>query len=249
MKRVVFEPIKTPKGHYIYDRSVNTIFSVSPDEYEEFKRLKQDDNEIEQSPIVQYYRRKGLLRENNVSIIRHPSTELLPHYCENRLNYMILQVTQQCNLRCSYCAYSGLYYNRQHNSQRMSFETAKKAIDFFIQRTAESHYLRLGFYGGEPLLEFDLIKKCVAYIKDKVEGRDVTFVTTTNGTLLTDEKIKFLAENNFHLMISLDGSKAEHDACRVFPNGQGSFDIIMKNLRRVRELYPDYAKTINISIR
>lgn len=64
-----------------------------------------------------------------------------------------------------------MYYNRQHNSQRMSFETAKKAIDFFLKRTSEVNYIRLGFYGGEPLLEFDLIKQCVAYINSKVEGK------------------------------------------------------------------------------
>ena len=246
MKRIIFQPIRTPGGCYIYDRSVNTIFSVSPEEYEEFQQLKTSDA-IEQAPVICKYRQRGLLRENNISTIQHPATDLLPHCCENRVNYMILQVTQQCNLRCSYCAYSGMYYNRQHNSQRMSFETAKKAIDFFLKRTSEVNYIRLGFYGGEPLLEFDLIKQCVAYINSKVEGKKVSFTMTTNGTLLTDEKIKFIAENDFHLMISLDGPKKEHDACRVFPNGQGSFDIIMKNLRRVKELYPEYAKKINIS--
>lgn len=246
MKAIVYQPLRTPGGYYIYDRSVNTIFSVSADEYQEFKRL-QDDADAERSPVVQHYRQKGLLRPNEVSIIRHPATDILPHYCENRLNYLILQVTQQCNLRCSYCAYSGLYYNRQHNSERMDFETAKRAIDFFVARTAESDRLHMGFYGGEPLLEFDLIQQCVAYVRSQVEGKQVTFGLTTNGTLLTDEKIKFFAENEFQLLLSLDGSKKEHDACRVFPNGQGSFDVVMRNLRRAKELYPDYAKKIRIS--
>lgn len=160
---------------------------------------------------------------------------------------MVLQVTQQCNLRCSYCAYSGLYHNRQHNAQRMNFQIAQKAIDFFLARNSEVDQLRFGFYGGEPLLEFDLIQKCVAYIRNAVEGKRVSFGLTTNGTLLTDEKIKFFVENDFQLMISLDGSKQEHDACRVFPNGQGSFDVVMQNLKRVKELFPDYASRIKIS--
>jgi organic radical activating enzyme len=102
---------------------------------------------------------------------------------------MILQVTQQCNLRCQYCAYSGAYYNRTHNSARMSFETAKRAIDFLLARSHESDHVHVGFYGGEPLLEFDLIKRCVDYVKKSVEGRSITFGITTNATLLNDEKI------------------------------------------------------------
>ena len=246
MSNIIYLPIKTPGGFYIYDRSVNTIFAVSQDEYREFCLLH-NSPKLTQSPVITKYRKLGLLKDNNVTLIHHPATNLLPHYCSNRLNYLILQVTQQCNLRCSYCAYSGLYYNREHSSAKMSFAMAKKAIDFFIERAKESSRLHFAFYGGEPLLEFDLIKKCVAYIRDNVEGKEVSFGMTTNGTMLTDEKIAFIAENKFQLMISLDGSKEEHDACRVFPNGKGSFDIIIRNIQRVKELYPDYSKRIKIS--
>lgn len=246
MSNIIYLPIKTPGGFYIYDRSVNTIFSVSENEYQELVEVRRA-NTFSNSPVVKRYRERGLLQDNNVFIIRHPSTDALSHYCENRLSNMVLQVTQQCNLRCSYCAYSGEYYNRVHNSARMSFETAKKAIDFYIARSRESNRLHLGFYGGEPLLEFNLMKKCVEYIKGNVEGKKLTFGITTNATLLTDEKIHFLHDNDFYLTISIDGSKEEHDACRVFPDGSGSFDIVMHNLKRVKELYPEYARKIMIS--
>lgn len=246
MTNIIYLPLKTPKGFYIYDRSVNTIFSVSEPEYQELVEVQRS-NSFSNSPVVTRYKERGLFRDNNVSIIRHPSTDALPHYSESCLSSMVLQVTQQCNLRCSYCAYSGAYYNRVHNSARMSFETAKKAIDFYIARARESNRLHLGFYGGEPLLEYDLIKKCVEYIKCNVEGKKLTFGITTNATLLTDEKIHYLRDNNFYLTVSIDGSKEEHDACRVFPDGSGSFDIVMHNIKRVKELYPEYARNIMIS--
>lgn len=246
MKHVVYQPLRTPQGCYIYDRSVDTIFAVPESEYTEFKQLRNCPDPCD-SPIVQHYRQRGLLRENNVKVIRHPSTDALPHYCSDCLSSMILQVTQQCNLRCKYCAYSGAYYNRTHNSARMSFETAKQAIDFLLARSHESDHVHVGFYGGEPLLEFDLIKRCVDYIKKSVEGRTVTFGITTNATLLNDEKIRFLAENDVELTISIDGSKEEHDACRVFPDGSGSYDIVMHNIRRLIDLYPDYANRMMIS--
>lgn len=246
MSNIVFQPLKTLQGCYIYDRSVDTIFAVPESEYQELKQL-QNKEQACASPIVQQYQQRGLLRENNVSIIRHQATDALPHYCSNCASSIILQVTQQCNLRCSYCSYSGLYHNRTHNSSRMSFETAKKAMDFFIARVHESSRTHFGFYGGEPLLEFDLIKRCVAYAKEAIEGRAITFGITTNGTLLTDEIIHFLAKNNIILTVSIDGSKQEHDSCRVFPDGSGSFDIVMRNIRRIKELYPDYASQMMIS--
>ena len=102
MSNIVFQPLKTLQGCYIYDRSVDTIFAVSESEYQELKQL-QNKEQACASPIVQQYQQRGLLRENNVSIIRHQATDALPHYCSNCVSSIILQVTQQCNLRCSYC--------------------------------------------------------------------------------------------------------------------------------------------------
>lgn len=246
MSEIIYLPFKTPGGYYIYDRSVNTIFSVSENEYCELRSVLNTDA-FHKSLVIKKYQQLGLLHENDVSIIRHPSTDALPHYCEHCLSSMVLQVTQQCNLRCSYCAYSGVYHNRTHNSERMSIETAKKAIDFYISRAGESDRLFLGFYGGEPLLEFNLIKQCVAYIKQNVEGKKLSFGITTNATLLDDEKIKYFYDNDFNLTISIDGSKQEHDACRVFSDGSGSFDIVIRNIKRVKELYPEYSKRVMIS--
>lgn len=107
----------------------------------------------------------------------------------------------------------------------------------FIERSFESESLHLGFYGGEPLLEIELIKKCVDYIQKNVEGKRITFGITTNGTLLTGEVLQFLYDNDFSITISLDGPKEDHDACRKFANGKGSFDIVVKNISEAKRLY------------
>jgi len=104
----------------------------------------------------------------------------------------------------------------------------------------------IGFYGGEPMLEFDLIKKCVAYAESQVEGKVIKFNMTTNGTIMTDEMMDYLVEKNFILSVSLDGSKEEHDANRKFVDGRGSFGVIVSNIKRFHERYPEYEKNTTI---
>jgi uncharacterized protein len=95
------------------------------------------------------------------------------------------------------------------------------------------------FYGGEPLLNTDLIKHVVNFVK-QVYYKKTNFFITTNGTLLTEKIIDFLYENEFNITVSLDGPKSEHDRLRVFWNASGSFDLIWENLQRIRRKYPDY---------
>lgn len=245
MKKYIFKCFKTPQQYYLYDRHTNTVFSISENEYQEFWRIENGGLKADESEIFQKYQKMGVLQENIIEEIEHPAMIYLEHHSMNRLYQLILQVTQQCNLRCSYCAYSGIYENnRQHSNKAMDYKTAKKAIDFFVERTIEMDKIHISFYGGEPLLEFDLIKKCVEYAKSRVVGKELTFGITTNGTLLTDEVVSFLWENEFQLMISLDGSKTEHDANRKFISGAGSFELIMNHVKRIKERYPEYGNKI-----
>lgn len=172
----------------------------------------------------------------------------------NGYNQLILVVTEKCNLRCKYCIYSGNYDNqREHGMNVMSFDTAKKAIDRFYDTQKERirenvlHMPLIGFYGGEPLMNFNLIKECVAYARKLFEG-NITFLVTTNGTIMTDEIADFLIENEFALSVSLNGDKKENDRLRVFENGLGTFEAIMKNMDilrgRSREYYEKHVAFI-----
>ena len=178
-----------------------------------------------------------------VRYIEHPATQKVEELLKTSLSTLVLQVTQNCNLRCDYCAYSGKYYNRVHSIKRMTLDIAQRAIDFFFSHTQDSRDVVIGFYGGEPLLEMALIKECVAYIKSAYWGKSVSYITTTNATLLTGEVVDFLVNNDVSVMVSFDGPKEIHDINRHFENGRGSFDLIMKNLMQIKERYPEfYAK-------
>lgn len=245
MNDFVFKCFKTKGAKYVYDRSRNCLNVVSDDDYEEFQSISEGKLSAEDSEVLQRYQKFGLFQKNNIKKFKHPETDFLEHSVNHRLSYLILQVTQQCNLRCEYCIYSGIYHDtRQHQNKNMSFETAKKAIDFYLQHSDETEELNFGFYGGEPLLRFDLIKQCIEYIESHVNGHKIRYNMTTNGTLLTEEVGAFLEKYHFSLSISLDGPKEEHNANRKFRSGEGSFDAIMKNVKALKHTHPDLTKDV-----
>lgn len=243
--------------HYCYDVNTNAIFKVS-DELAEYLQmiLKNEKGNIEKISLDQetqegldYLLSQGLLQPLNSDVeIEHLETDALENMYSDNLKGIILQVTQNCNLRCKYCVYSGSYVNRHHNNKRMTLDTAKAAIDFFWSHSSKSNNLSFGFYGGEPLLEFELIKKTVEYIKEKFIGKKYTFTITTNATLLEEEQIHFLAENDFQLVISLDGPAEIQNANRVFADGErGTFDAVMKNLNKVKAIDENYYSKISFN--
>lgn len=245
---LIFKTVKTANAFYVYDRSKNCILKVNEDEYYEFEKVENGLLPVENS-IISAYKEKGYFIDNTIKKIEHPYTCLLRHILNNHIEQLTIQVTQRCNLRCKYCTYGGIFNdnNRIHADYDMDYETAIKAIDFYLEKSMETKNLTFGFYGGEPLLKIELIKQCVKYIREKVKNKIINFTITTNGTLLTMEAAEFLFDNNFSVVISLDGSKKEHDEYRVFPNGQGSFDIVMKNLLAVREAFPQKFKKIRFN--
>ena len=244
---IIFKTIKTPHHSYVYDRHTNAIVKLTEDEYDDLKQVESGQLVPAESAVIRKYQEQGMFMPNVVKEIRHPKSGILKYHAENSLHQLILQVTQQCNLRCSYCVYSGNYkHTRTHSNKRMSFETAKKAIDFFLARSTEKAEIVVGFYGGEPLLEFELIQRCVEYLNSQVEGKRIKYNMTTNGTLLTESIVDYLVEQDIQIHISLDGSKEEHDANRRFANAKGSFDVILENIRKIKEAYPEYEKNIVI---
>lgn len=243
MGKILIKCFKTPKNNYFYDRFLDSVVMVNEEEYELLKWVEKT-GELPVDDSLKRFSDDGLLQETVIEEIEHPETQNLKLLTEHYMGNLILQVTQQCNMRCKYCAYSGNYFNRTHASNRMNFKTAKKAIDFYIERSDKADKLVLSFYGGEPLLEFELIKQCVAYIIENKGDKQVIFTMTTNGTLLTEEVIRFLVEHKFTLMISLDGDKESHDINRQFKTGGGSFDTILKKLRKLKEYDELYYKEV-----
>ena len=134
----------------------------------------------------------------------------------------IIAITEQCNLRCNYCCYSGEYEgNHSHNSRTLC-EGDIQAIYDFIDKTAKTKPIRISFYGGEPLVNYPLVQYAIQAGQQRWED-DVTFSVSTNGTLLTEERIDWLVNNGVELAISIDGTQPFHDAHRVDAKGNGSY--------------------------
>jgi len=147
---------------------------------------------------------------------------------------MILQISHACNLRCKYCyADSGSYGGP---TELMSKEVGERAIDFLIDNSGNRDVLEVTFFGGEPLLNFSLVKHLVEYAREKDTSKKFKFSMTTNGTLLTAQVSEWLSDNGFSLIVSLDGPEEIHDEVRVYPSGGGSHRTILENAKKAAAL-------------
>lgn len=165
---------------------------------------------------------------HNVGLLGDAAYSIKLDYSLKYLHGIELMVCQCCNLACKYCyATEGEY----QNPGWMSENVGKKAIDFLLSH-AQSDSVRISFFGGEPLLNKALIKDLVEYAKGIVvrNKKSVSFAITTNGTLIDDDFGAFLRENNFYISLSVDGTRDNHDACRVNKAGCGSYDDTIKNI-------------------
>lgn len=168
------------------------------------------------------------------------------HQLEHHLGQLVLGVTEDCNFRCKYCAYSGLYEdNRTHTSRSMTTDVALRALDFFLSRADETRDLvALSFYGGEPLLEFGLIQEVVPRFRASVSEREHIVSITTNGSLLRRAEIRdFLVTNDISLTVSLDGPASIHDHWRVSRIGKGTHKRVVEGLEALREDHPGYYRS------
>lgn len=186
--------------------------------------------------------KEAILEEN---ILSAPIVETLTGDAALYLNQIImdglqnvtLEVTEQCNLRCKYCIYQGEHTEyRKFSAKKMQWETAKAAIDYLKEHSGHTENPHIGFYGGEPLLNFELIKRAVQYAK-AIFDKELFFALTTNATLVTKEIAEFFAGNEINLIISLDGPKELHDANRVFADGSGSFEKTRAGIEKLVQAY------------
>lgn len=153
------------------------------------------------------------------------------------ISNMSLLLTQSCNLRCIYCYGDGGEYGMGGS---MEENTALRAVDWLIEQSGNTRKINIIFFGGEPFLNFTLMKKVVNYAEERTGplNKSVSFSVTTNGTLLDDEKISFIKEHNIGTVISIDGPKDIQDMQRPFAGGRGSYDIILPKIRKLLEVMP-----------
>ena len=150
----------------------------------------------------------------------------------NEVKALCIHICHDCNMRCKYCfADEGAYHAKR---EMMSLETAKKAVDFLIANSGKRKVLEMDFFGGEPLMNLDVLKQTVYYAKAEGAkvGKKFLFTTTTNALLLNDETIEFFNAEMENVVLSLDGRKEVNDAIRKTVNGKGTFDIIVEKIKK-----------------
>jgi uncharacterized protein len=153
------------------------------------------------------------------------------------LTTLVLNVTSKCNLSCGYCYEYGedQIVPASKKPRFMSEETARQSVDFMFAEAGDSKTVNLTFFGGETLMNFRMLKSSLAYARDRARdlGKEVNSSLTTNATLLREEIIDWIVENDVGVTVSIDGAREQQDKHRTFSNGLGSYDII---LPRIREL-------------
>ncbi len=158
----------------------------------------------------------------------------LPQYNkENIVKAMCLHVAHDCNLRCKYCFASQGDFKGDRSL--MDYETGKKALDFLLKNSGNRKNLEVDFFGGEPLMNFDLVKKLVKYGREeeKKYNKHFRFTITTNGMLLNEEIEDFINENMDNVVLSIDGRKSINDEMRPTINDKGSYDIIVPKFQEL----------------
>jgi uncharacterized protein len=274
----LFVKCKTDAGTpFVYDPATNEIVRVNETVY----AILDDYHVLSTEELVIKYKSLGAqavldavvaldtLQASGVLCDEEPRLALVPEkmnckgkqqsfddFHAERRGVLILELTQQCNLRCSYCVYGSFYDRyRKHNPTKMSHEAAYAAVDDFLDHLEDGGFI--SFYGGEAFLEFELLKDIVHYAEASAAKKGIDnlgFSVTSNGTLLTDEKIKFIVDHKFAVSVSIDGDRDTHDRYRIFRNERdpdqriGSFDLIMRNLKRMHERFPEFSCSLSITL-
>ena len=148
---------------------------------------------------------------------------------------LCLHIAHDCNLACKYCfAEEGEYHGRR---ALMSYEVGKKALDFLIASSGNRRNLEVDFFGGEPLMNWQVVKDLVAYGRqqEKLHDKHFRFTVTTNGVLLNDEIQEFINQEMDNVVLSLDGRREVNDAMRPFRNGKGSYDLIVPKFQKLAD--------------
>lgn len=237
------------KEHYCYDTYSNSLLHLTKEIYFEICRLKKIGiSEYKKLNLstpsyndVLSLIEKGYFRFGIVSRVIHPQTKYIDRLINRCVSQLILEVTTACNFRCRYCQQPRILGKKQ---KLMTDEVAYKSINFLYEHSKDATDVSVTFYGGEPLLNFELIKKVVLYANNRFKTKAISYNMTTNASLITDTIESFLVEHNFSLLISLDGNEKIQNFHRKYSsNGGGTFENVWKKILSIKKHYPDYFKS------
>ncbi len=217
--------------------SVHMVDEVAYDIIESFKNKSEEEiirditkkYDVSADEVIECIEDVKTLEKQNKLYAKDNYEELTPKLNKNNcvIKALCLHIAHTCNLNCSYCfASQGKY---QGDRALMSFETGKRALDFLIENSGTRHNLEVDFFGGEPLMNWQVVKDLVKYARsiEKEHNKNFRFTLTTNGVLIDDDVIDFCNKEMDNVVLSLDGRKEIHDKFRVNYEGKGSYDTIV----------------------
>lgn len=225
--------------------SVHVVDDVTYDLIEGFETSGRDElidklasnyKDIDRDELTEIYESVEGLKEQGKLFTEdtfEPKATMLKAKTNGVVKALCLHIAHTCNLNCEYCfASQGKYHG---DRAVMSFEVGKRALDFLIENSGSRRNLEVDFFGGEPLMNFDVVKQLVAYARsvEKEKGKNFRFTLTTNGVLIDDDVIEFANKEMSNVVLSLDGRKEIHDHYRVDYNGKGSWEKIVPKFQKL----------------
>lgn len=244
----LYKLFKTEYKFYFYDVGTGKIFEVSKDEYvvlddlfnnnkltdDTFQILSENEVIKIMDRIIELYYREKILQAPILEKFVGPQFDNLEYALNNAKTQLNLELTERCNLRCKYCLYhEGQGGYRTFGKEDMTFEVAKMGLEQLKKTNNEEVYV--SFYGGEPLLKFDLMKKCIEYAEETFPEKNISYSFTTNAVLITDSMIEFFNKykEKLYITFSIDGPQEIHDKNRVTVLGEGTHNLVIKNLEKI----------------
>lgn len=190
-------------------------------------------DKYDEKDIVESYKEIKTLEEEGLLYSEETGMGNIKYNEDNIIKALCLHVAHDCNLRCNYCFASQGDFKGDRSL--MTLDVGKKALEFLIENSGNRRNLEVDFFGGEPLMNFELVKELVGYGRELEQKNDkhFRFTITTNGVLLDDDKIDFINENMDNVVLSLDGRKEVNDNMRKTISGEGSYDIIFPKFQKM----------------
>ena len=225
--------------HVVDDVSYDMISIYEGRERDDiFTEMKSMHPSISEEELIEVFEEIGELIEAGELFFKDAYRDRVIDYTKRPtvVKALCLHIAHDCNLSCKYCfAEEGLYHGKK--AELMPYEVGKQALDFLVSASKNRHNLEVDFFGGEPLLNWQVVKDLVAYGRSLEEKHDkhFRFTLTTNGVLLNDEVMEFVNREMDNVVLSIDGRKEVHDRMRPFQRGDGSYDIIVPKFQKLAE--------------
>ena len=237
-------------GYYMYDTCKNQLLSVTREHYIEIVELlrigmtkyKALNKRTKIYTDILMLINKGYFNSIFAEAIIHPESDYISSVLDRGINDITLQVTRDCNFNCRYCLYAAKSkLERTHEQVNMQWDVAQKSLDYLITHSKDVDKITVAFYGGEPLLNFNLIKSSIDYMNEKLNTKSIVYNMTINGSILYDDILDYLVSKNVFLTISLDGPEEIQNRHRKFSkNGKPTFRVVVDNVIKIKKKYPSY---------